>query len=109
MEITLKRPQGVTKNRMLTGLLLALYLVPASANQPLNGDSELLPEARHEKIGQLVTEFIQKSHYQHAAVDDALSSKVLDRYIEALDSNRMYFLASDVEAFDQFQDIKTSA
>ena len=99
----MKRPEGVTTNRILTGLLLALYLMPASATQALTGDSELLPEARHEKIGQLVTEFIQKSHYQHAAVDDALSSKVLDRYIEALDSNRMYFLASDIEAFDQFR------
>lgn len=63
-------------------------------------DNELGPEARHEKIGQLVSEFIQKSHYRHTAVDDDLSSKVLDRYIYALDSNRMYLLASDVESFE---------
>lgn len=63
-------------------------------------DNELGPEARHEKIGQLVSEFIQKSHYRHTAVDDVLSSKVLDRYIYALDSNRMYLLASDVESFE---------
>jgi carboxyl-terminal processing protease len=103
MEIKLKRPQGVTNNRILTGLLLVLFLTTVNANQSLTDDSALLPEARHEKIGQLVTEFIQKSHYQHASVDDALSSKVLDRYIEALDSNRMYFLASDIAAFDQFR------
>lgn len=63
-------------------------------------DNELGPEPRHEKIGQLVSEFIQKSHYRHTAVDDDLSSKVLDRYIYALDSNRMYLLASDVESFE---------
>lgn len=63
-------------------------------------DNELGPEARHEKIGQLVSEFIQKSHYRHTAVDDVLSSKVLDRYIYALDSNRMYLLASDIESFE---------
>ena len=63
-------------------------------------DNELGPEARHEKIGQLVSEFVQKSHYRHTAVDDDLSSKVLDRYIYALDSNRMYLLASDVESFE---------
>ena len=56
-----------------------------------------------EKIGQLVTEFVQKSHYRHAAVDDDLSSQVLDRYIEALDNNRMYLLASDIEAFEQYR------
>jgi len=63
-------------------------------------DNELGPEARHEKIGQLVSEFVQKSHYRHTAVDDDLSSKVLDRYIYALDNNRMYLLASDVESFE---------
>ncbi len=63
----------------------------------------LAPSPRHEKIGQLVTEFVQKSHYQHASVDDALSSEVLDGYIEALDNNRMYLLASDVAAFEQYR------
>jgi len=66
-------------------------------------ETKLEPVARHEKIGQLVTEFIQKSHYRHAAVDDELSSAVLDRYIEALDNNRMYFLASDIEAFERYR------
>ncbi|MDH4048782.1 MAG: carboxy terminal-processing peptidase [Gammaproteobacteria bacterium] len=89
--------------RTMTGLLLVLSLSALGANPSLLADAELRPEARHEKIGQLVTEFIQKSHYQHAAVDDDLSSKVLDRYIEALDNNRMYFLASDIEAFEQFR------
>jgi carboxyl-terminal processing protease len=103
MEITLKRPRGATNSRILTGLLLVLFFPVVGANQSLPLDSELLPEGRHEKIGQLVTEFIQKSHYQHASVDDALSAKVLDRYIEALDSNRMYFLAGDIEAFQQFR------
>jgi carboxyl-terminal processing protease len=36
-------------------------------------------------------------------VDDDLSSQVLDRYIEALDNNRMYFLESDVAAFEQYR------
>ena len=64
---------------------------------------DLAPVARHEKIGQLVTEFIQKSHYRHAAVDDDLSSKVFDYYIEALDSNRMYLLEADVQAFELYR------
>jgi carboxyl-terminal processing protease len=76
------------------------------AGTPLfaNTSSDVLaPEPRHEKIGQLVTEFIQKSHYRHAAVDDELSSMVLDRYIKSLDSNRMYFLQSDIDAFEQYR------
>ncbi|MGH8166579.1 MAG: PDZ domain-containing protein, partial [Woeseiaceae bacterium] len=67
------------------------------------GDAQLAPSAKHEKIGELVTEFVQKSHYQHSSVDDKLSEQVLDRYIESLDSNRMYLLASDVEAFHKYR------
>ena len=89
------------------GILAAVLAVcswPAFAAAPaVDAQEELAPVARHEKIGQLVTEFIQKSHYRHASVDDELSSKVLDRYIEALDNNRMYLLASDVAAFERYR------
>jgi len=98
-------------NKFLTGvpkrILLAAFalwtLSAASSDKIALGDEHLMPDARHEKIGQLVTEFIQKSHYERAAVDDDLSSLVLDRYVEALDNNRMYFLGSDVAAFEQYR------
>ena len=84
--------------------ILALWALPGIAATPAAiQDSDLGPEARHEKIGQLVSEFIQKSHYRHAAIDDELSSEVLDRYIEALDNNRMYLLAGDVEGFENYR------
>jgi carboxyl-terminal processing protease len=88
------------QERILTAALLVSGLL---TGQTLLAEEELAPDGRHEKIGQLVTEFIQKSHYRHAAVDDELSSAVLDRYIEALDSNRMYLLDTDVAAFEQFR------
>jgi len=95
----------LTGTRKRIGIaILAAALVPVAA--PIFASTtgeELAPVARHEKIGQLVTEFIQKSHYRHASVDDDLSSQVLDRYIEALDNNRMYFLESDVAAFEQYR------
>ncbi len=85
----------------ITGTILALWALPGlAATQAIQTAEELGPEPRHEKIGQLVSEFIQKSHYRHAAINDELSSMVLDRYIEALDNNRMYMLASDVDAFE---------
>ncbi len=87
--------------RWIFGACVGLWALSGIAATPaVISDNDLGPEARHEKIGQLVSEFIQKSHYRHAAVDDKLSSKVLDRYIYALDNNRMYLLASDVESFE---------
>lgn len=81
--------------------LLALQAV--AATQDITSDEKLEPLLRHENIGETVTHFIQRSHYNHTAVDDALSSRVLDRYIESLDGNRMYLLEKDVEYFDQFR------
>jgi len=103
MESALRNILTGVRGRILI-VVLALAILPATAPIFANtAAEELAPDARHEKIGQLVTEFIQKSHYSHAAVDDELSSAVLDRYIEALDSNRMYLLASDVAAFEQYR------
>ena len=104
MENALRKMMTGIRGRILAGVLIAgiipVVATPIFAN---TGSDELAPVARHEKIGQLVTEFIQKSHYRHAAVDDDLSSKVLDRYIEALDNNRMYLLEPDVQAFEQYR------
>ncbi len=94
------------KVQFLSGInvaLLAIFSVSVHASGASVIEPHLAPLDRHEDIGNLVTEFVQKSHYRHAAVDDALSSQVLDRYIEALDNNRMYFLASDIAAFEQFR------
>jgi carboxyl-terminal processing protease len=89
---------------MSTGLLFGLLAIPALANSStVSIDEPLGPEQRHENIGELVTTFIQKSHYSHIAVDDELSSLVMDRYLEDLDRNRMYLLASDVEFFEKYR------
>jgi carboxyl-terminal processing protease len=103
MEKALTTTMKGIRGRILIGIL-AVGLLPVVSPVIANTPTDVLaPVPRHEKIGQLVTEFIQKSHYRHAAVDDELSSDVLDRYIEALDSNRMYLLASDIAAFEQYR------
>ena len=99
----MRRNRIGARHRILAAVLAAWSLSASGATPVVNIQEELAPVARHEKIGQLVTEFIQKSHYRHASVDDALSSKVLDRYIEALDNNRMYLKASDIAAFEKYR------
>jgi len=92
------------RNAWFAGLLLGFIVAPVIANtEAVVSDEPLLPESRHENIGELVTQFIQKSHYLHVTVNDDLSSRVMDRYIEALDRNRMYLLASDLEYFEKFR------
>ncbi len=96
------------RTRGLAIALLALLSLPALSNteggaSAIDENQFLYPEQRHENIGELVAQFIQKSHYNQIAVDDALSSKVLDFYVENLDRNRMYLLASDIEYFERYR------
>ena len=95
---------GYRRINWLAGLGLALVSWPAlSNNAALEQESFLFPEPRHEKIGEIVTQFVQQQHYNHVAVDDELSSRVLDLFIESLDSNRMYLLKGDIEYFETYR------
>lgn len=99
---------GKCRIQGLAAAMLALLCCPAlgdssaSANT-LEQNKFLFPESRHESIGELVARFIRNSHYNRVAVDDELSSKVLDLYIERLDRNRMYLLSGDIEYFEKYR------
>ena len=90
------------RTRWIGGAMLSLMALPLMAATSVDDDG-LRPDPRHESVGELVTEFIQKSHYSHISVDDELSSRVMDRYIESLDGNRMYLLDSDIEFFESYR------
>ncbi|MDJ0760763.1 MAG: carboxy terminal-processing peptidase [Woeseiaceae bacterium] len=92
--------------RALRTAVLALSFSAASvfAATSIAVVEELSPEERHEEVASLVTQFIQKSHYLHISVNDELSSKVMDKYLESLDGNRMYLLSSDIAYFEQYRD-----
>jgi carboxyl-terminal processing protease len=80
-------------------------LVPVAADAvPPESNPTLAPTDRHEQIATLVTDFIERSHYRRTEVDDGVSGRILDAYIDALDGNRSYFLRSDIEAFEQYRD-----
>jgi carboxyl-terminal processing protease len=88
----------------LAGLAIALITWPALAtNTAVDQKSYFYPEQRHERIGELVTQFIEKQHYNRIAVDDELSSDVMDLFIESLDRNRMYLLKGDVDYFETYR------
>ena len=98
------RKNRESRLQWLTLATIGLLTAQATGTTPsMEQNSALFPEERHENIGELVTQFIQKSHYMHVSVDDELSSRVMDTYIESLDRNRMYLLASDVEFFETYR------
>jgi carboxyl-terminal processing protease len=77
---------------------LAPAIAPAVAS---SGD--LAPSERHRRVMRLVSEVVERQHYRQAALDDAMSSQIFERYLEALDGSRSYLLASDIADFERFR------
>jgi len=83
----------------------AFGFMPVAADAvPPESNPTLAPTDRHEQIATLVTDFIERSHYRRVDVDDEVSGRILDAYIDSLDGNRSYFLQSDIDAFERYRD-----
>ncbi|GAB1270239.1 carboxy terminal-processing peptidase [Aurantivibrio infirmus] len=55
----------------------------------------------HEKTMQQVIATLAQRHYRKTAIDDELSSRFLDKYIESLDPAKSFFFASDIAEFEK--------
>ena len=82
---------------------LGAMLLAGPAFATVDAAPELAPSDRHGKVSRLVTTLFERSHYRRMPVDDVASSRMLDAYLEALDGNHQYFLASDIEEFETWR------
>ena len=74
---------------------LAPAISPAVASS-----GELVPSERHRRVMRLVSEVVERQHYRQTPLDDAMSSQIFEQYLEALDGNKSYMLASDIAEFE---------
>ena len=65
---------------------------------------ELKPDFEHQLSTHHIVKVISKHHYKDSKLDDEVSEQILQRYLEALDPNRFFFLASDIESFSIYED-----
>src|SRR5579863_1998348 len=67
--------------------------LPPGAIAPCDGQ-----RATARKIGRI----LEDQHYSRAAIDDKMSDTIFQRYLEFLDGQRSYFLASDINDFNAY-------
>ncbi len=84
---------------------LVIFLVSGitQAEIPSVPESRLVPAEKHVLATSIITDFIDSYHYKNKDINDALSSEILDRYLDSLDSNHIYFLAGDIKTFGQYR------
>ena len=84
----------------------ALTFIPATGSDAPRAESRayepLVPLASHSKTSVSIVNELRKNHYYpRRKIDDSVSSQVFDKFLDRLDSDRAYFLASDVRALDE--------
>lgn len=63
----------------------------------------LQPDREQAVTTQQIMNNLLRGHYESRRLDDQLSSRIFDLYIEDLDSTRSYLLASDIKDFEQYR------
>jgi len=92
-----------------TGLLLVLALgwfAPAEATATAPASKpvpELAPTEDQGRAALWATRFLTRFHYKRVPLDDAMSARILDRFLKSLDGEKLFFLNSDIDAFAAYR------
>jgi carboxyl-terminal processing protease len=83
-----------------SAIILAASWASFAAVEPL---PPLTMATNQHAIASNVTKLIEELHYSLPHLDNSLSSAILDRYLDTLDGNRMYFTAADIASFNRLR------
>ena len=81
-------------------LLLAVFIGVASCSFTTK---EFNDPNKDKVLIDLITYVLEKGHYSPADINDEFSKHVYDNFITGLDPLKRYFLASDIEEFQQYE------
>lgn len=85
------------------GCMLACDATSQQVNTEVKGSNNLKPDDQLRIVSKEVTNLITSYNYKKVPLNDSLSNIIYTRYLEQLDQNRSYFLASDIKDFDRFK------
>jgi carboxyl-terminal processing protease len=66
---------------------------------PETGDVLLKPTADQAQAALLATRFLTRFHYKAEPLDAKMSAQIFDRYFDALDVDRLFFVQADIDRF----------
>lgn len=86
--------------------MLSVFALLVSLTVAFGGNSDTLvlkSKPVYGKEAQKISFILDNNHYRRMHLNDSLSSAILDRYLNELDNNKTYFLASDIKSFDKYR------
>ncbi len=63
----------------------------------------LVPGPYDAPIAKVVATLLERQHYLRMKLDDDVSSRFFDRYLDSLDNLHLYFLQSDIQEFEGYR------
>ena len=81
-------------------LLAAIGVQAASPDLATTVVPPLKPLAEQPKAARLAAELLTRHHYKPVPLDDALSAKIFDRYLELLDGEKRFFVQHDIDRLE---------
>ncbi len=87
-------------SRLLLMLSLLLATAVSLATPHPVSLSELFPSPELTKSAIVINKVLERYHYRKVTLDSTFAQGVLKKYLEALDPNHAFFLAHDIERFE---------
>src|SRR5450755_1825676 len=104
MRKTLRRFSPWIAALLLTAAALGVVsATPTPAASSMLPPGAVAPTDNQRSIARKVGSILEQYHYRHATIDGHFSSQVYDRYLDFLDGQRSYFLASDIAEFEPWR------
>ncbi|MEZ2221798.1 carboxy terminal-processing peptidase [Rhizobium sp. RCC_161_2] len=80
-------------------LCIFLAIAPSAYALEAGSPPVLTPLEQQAQAAHLSAQFLERFHYKPVPLDDALSVKVMNRFIKSLDPDRAIFLQTDIDTF----------
>jgi carboxyl-terminal processing protease len=104
MSKPLRRSSGWIAASVLTVLALALVgSARAPASTSILPPGAIAPTEAQRATARKIGRILEEAHYSRAPIDDKMSELVYQRYLDFLDPQRSYFLASDINEFAAYR------
>ncbi len=89
---------------MKAGLIAGMFSIGIlflTGMSGVGGDEMPRVTAEDGKTARMVAELLTARHVHHPVIDDTVSERLLTRYIDSWDPQRLYFLQSDIDVFNE--------
>lgn len=86
------------KKRLLWILMAFVAAAQAAALEPA-APPILAPLQQQAQAADLAAQILTRHHYRAMPLDDAMSEKIFDRYLKALDPEKLFFIQADIDQF----------